>query len=183
MQKLFRIFILAATITTILTLVVRVIWSKDYRVLSFATEVTPTTLPSPTEFLLPTPTPLPEPTMLPTAIPTSKPTSTPTPTIIAQPQYTKEQIHGFIERFSAQYGVDVNVMRHIAACESGFNPSAINGPYAGLYQFGKSSWSANRILMGEDANFDLRYNAEEAAQTAAYILSVGKGWVWPNCLP
>lgn len=89
----------------------------------------------------------------------------------------------FIERFASQYSVDPNVLRHIATCESGFNANARNGPYAGLYQFGNSSWKSNRILMGEDTDPDLRYNAEESVQTAAYIISRGIKNIWPNCYP
>lgn len=89
----------------------------------------------------------------------------------------------FIERFAGQYGVDPNVLRHVAVCESGFRADAINGPYAGLFQFNVNTWKNNRKLMGEDTNLDLRFNAEEATQTAAYLMSIGKRGIWPNCYP
>ena len=130
-----------------------------------------------------TPSPTPRPTNTPIPIPTSIPTPSPSPTPIPQPLFTQEQIHSFMERFAGQYGVDVNVLRHIAVCESGFNQYAINGPYAGLFQFGKSAWTNNRTIMGEDNNPDLRLNAEEATQTTAYLISIGKGHLWPNCIP
>ena len=103
--------------------------------------------------------------------------------MILPPPVSPQEIHAFIERFSAQYGVDPNVMRHIAVCESGFNPLAINGPYIGLYQFGKSGWISNRQALGENTDTDLRLSAEESVQTAAYIISIGKGSLWPNCFP
>lgn len=111
----------------------------------------------------------------------------PTPTLIfspiPQPSVSSEEIHKFIERFAGQYGVDPNVLRHIAVCESGFNPIAVNGSYAGLYQFTSVTWKNTRIEMGEDTNPDLRFNVEEAIQTATYIISVGKQGIWPNCYP
>lgn len=133
----------------------------------------PTMTPSPSPTLTPTPTPS----------PTPKPTNTPTPTTIPQPKFSSQEIQGFMERFAGQYGDDVNILRHIAVCESGFNPSSINGPYAGLFQFNKTTWKNNRLLMGEDTNPDLRLNAEESTQTAAYLISRGKRYLWPNCYP
>lgn len=122
-------------------------------------------------------------TVFPTSKPTLVPTLTPRPTQIPHPTVDPTQIHGFIDRFSAQYVVDPNILRHIAICESGFNPRAVNGPYAGLYQFGKSTWDEYRRSMGEDNNPDLRFNPEEAIQTASFALSKGKKRIWPNCYP
>lgn len=153
---------------------------KD-KVLSVSSEMdlpTPSSYPSITPSTTPTPTSTPVP-------PTPKPTitSTPTTTPITQPKVSSQEIHAFMERFAGQYGIDVNILRHIAVCESGFNPTAINGPYAGLYQFNSLTWKNNRILMGEDTDSDLRFNAEEAIQTAAYLMSLGKFYLWPNCIP
>ena len=140
-----------------------------------------------TEEKISTPTPTASPTPMPTITPTPKPTPspspTPTPTLILPSPITPQEIHGFIERFAAQYAQDPNVLRHIAVCESGFNPLAINGPYVGLYQFGPTTWKNNRFLMGEDPDLLLRFNAEESTQTAAYMLSIRGGGVWPNCMP
>ncbi len=133
--------------------------------------------------LMPTSTETPSPTLSPTPSPSPKPTITPTPTPIPQPKITSSEIHSFMERFAGQYGVDVNVLRHIAVCESGFNPIAVNGPYAGLFQFNITAWKNNRSLMGEDLDPNLRFNAEEAIQTAAYLVSKGKRNLWPNCYP
>jgi hypothetical protein len=129
----------------------------------------------------PSPSPTPEPTVAPTpkVVPTPKPTPTPVP----QPTFSSQQINEFIDRFAAQYSVSPHVLRHIALCESGFNPSAYYVGYAGLYQFGPATWKNLRIKMGEDPNMALRYNAEEAVQTAAYALSTGKTGIWPNCAP
>jgi len=133
----------------------------------------------------------------PTAIPTAAPTPTPRPTLTPQPTkiprptptpfpvktYTPQEIHGFIERYASQYNLDVNVLRHVAVCESGFNPLAVNGPYIGLYQFGPTAWKNNRAIMGEDSELNLRYDAEESVQTAAYLISIGRSNIWPNCFP
>jgi hypothetical protein len=128
-----------------------------------------------------TPVPTPSPTPKPTKTPS--PTPVPTETPIPQPLFSPEEIHGFIERFSGQYGVDPNVLRHLAVCESGFNPLAEKLNYAGLFQFSPNTWIKYRELMGEDADIDLRLNAEEAVQTAAYALSLNNDSIWPNCAP
>jgi len=126
-----------------------------------------------------------DPTPTPTPSPTPKPTKTPkpTPTPIPQPVFSSEEIHGFIERFAGQYGVDPNVLRHLAVCESGFNPLAEKLNYVGLFQFSPNTWIKYRQLMGEDIDISLRANAEEAVQTAAYALSSGDDHIWPNCAP
>jgi hypothetical protein len=133
-----------------------------------------------------TPEPTPETTEEPTPKPTPKPSPTTTPTTVPTPTpVAPEVIHGFIDRFAAQYDVKVDVLRHIAVCESGFNPSAVNRnhDYVGLYQFGPVTWKNNRVDMGEDPDPNLRFSAEESAQTAAFMLSIGRGGIWPNCLP
>jgi hypothetical protein len=138
---------------------------------------TPTVSSSPTE----TPTATPTPTS--TIKPTPKPTPVKTPTPIPQPTFSSQQIYELINRFSGQYGVSPDVMRYIAICESGFNPTAKNSIYAGLYQFGATTWKNLRVEIGEDTDPALRLNAEEAVQTAAYAVSKGKTGLWPNCYP
>ena len=76
-----------------------------------------------------------------------------------------------------------NVMRHLAICESGFRADAVNGPYVGLFQFGPTTWQNIRAEIGENPDPDLRADAEEAIQTAAYALARGKLGIWPNCQP
>ena len=139
--------------------------------------LTPTETPTPSD--TPTPTPAPKPTS--TATPTVTPT--PTPLVLPPPPATPQQVNALIERFAAQYAVSSDALRYIAVCESGFNPLAVNGLYVGLYQFSSSAWIKNRKLIGEDANPALRYSAEESVQTAAYIISVGRSSLWPNCQP
>ncbi|OGM21896.1 hypothetical protein A2863_02275 [Candidatus Woesebacteria bacterium RIFCSPHIGHO2_01_FULL_38_9b] len=150
-------------------------------VLGYISDISPTIPPTLTPTLVPTNEPTVTPSMAPTFVPTLKPT--PEATIITQPHYSSEQINAFIERFAGQYGVDPNVLRHIAVCESGFNASSVNGPYVGLYQFSSNTWINNRSQMGEITDPELRYDAEEAVQTAAYLISIGKKGIWPNCYP
>jgi len=121
------------------------------------------------------PLPSPSPTLAPTPLPS------PTPVVIAQA--TGQQINEYMDKYAGQYGIDVNVLRHVALCESGLNPGANNLIYGGLFQFSPSTWRNYRNQMGRDNNADLRFNAEEAVQTAAFVLSQGKGYIWPNCLP
>lgn len=146
------------------------------------------TSPTPTETAIGTTSPSVQPTESPTLLPTSTPTSTPTPSPTPKPtvtpsSVTSSEVNSFIDRFSAQYGVDPNVLRYIAICESGFKSNAKNGPYIGLYQFGEITWENIRREFGEDINPNLRYSAEESVQTAAYAISKGKIGIWPNCQP
>lgn len=122
------------------------------------------------------------PTPTPTPAPTLSPTLTPTP-IPAPATYSPEQIQQFISRFAGQYGVDEHVLRHIAQCESGMNPLSINGPYAGIFQFHANTWETNRKAIGESTDSHLRLDAEEAIQTAAFVLAERGGGAWPNCTP
>jgi len=150
---------------------------KSPAVLSKKAEATQT--PTPTSTPKPTETSTPKPTIA----ATQKPTLAPTP--IPVPKYTSEQVHGFVERFAGQYGVDPNVLRALAICETDFNPEAIspNGFYYGLFQFGSTTWQNLRKEMGENSDPNLRLDAEEAAQTAAYAVSKGKRGMWPECNP
>jgi transglycosylase-like protein with SLT domain len=141
--------------------------------------INPSLAPSPTPS--PTPTPLPSPTPSPTPIPSPVPTPTPTPSL--QPEYSSEEIHGFIEKFSNQYGLDPNKLRHIAICESGFNPLAENLSYQGLYQFSPNTWKMYRNLLAKDPNPDLRLDAFTSVETAAYVMSLNQTYIWPNCSP
>lgn len=136
-----------------------------------------TSIATPTPLIISTPTPTPIPKSTP------KPTPVKTPTPIPQPNFTSQEINGFIDRFAGQYGVSPDVLRYIALCESGFNPSAKKPSYLGLFQFGPSTWQNLRVEIGEDKDVNLRANAEEAVQTAAYAISIGKKGIWPNCYP
>lgn len=160
-------------VEVILGIYVYIIRPRTY-VLGEKVATTPTATASPSESPTPSPTPSPSPTPAPTQTPKPLPTPTPPP---------PAEINALIDRFSGQYAVDPNVMRHIAICESGFNPLAVNGPYVGLYQFEKITWRNLREEIGEDIRADLRFSAEESAQTAAYAISKGKRGIWPNCAP
>lgn len=141
----------------------------------------PTLTPSSTPISTPsTPIPTPIKTLSPTKSPSPTPTPKPTPVSTLT---SSSEVNAFIDRFSAQYSVDANVLRYIAICESGFKSNASKAGYVGLYQFGPVTWKNIRKEIGEDPNPELRYSAEESIQTAAYALSKGKGGIWPNCQP
>ncbi len=149
------------------------------------------TAPFPTSTVIPTVAPSLTPELTSSPTPTvktkpknkPKPTAVPSPTPKPAPKYTSEQIYRLMDRFAGQYGVDANVLRHIAVCESGFDPGAENLSYAGLFQFSPNTWIKYRKIMGEQTDPDLRLDAEEAVQTAAYVLSVNQASIWPNCTP
>src|SRR3989338_5008270 len=86
--------------------------------------------PTPTATLTPTPT------LAPTNTPT--PTSTPTPTFTPSPTPTPMPITSFesyFDQYSNQYGVDKDLLKKIAYCESWMSTGAANGEYGGVYQF------------------------------------------------
>lgn len=115
-----------------------------------------------------TETPIPSPTPLPTATPKPKPLSVP-------------ELDSLFSKYSNHYSIDKNLLAKIAACESGFNSNAVNGVYAGIFQFSPSAWIITRNMMSMDPNPDLRHNAEESIKTAAFKLSVSGISFWPNC--
>lgn len=122
------------------------------------------------------------PTMpLPTATPPSadEPTEAPTPEPTNPPA---PELEAMFDKYSSEYGVDKELMKKIARCESGFNTTSNNsGIYLGMFQFGSQTWVANRNRMGLDANPNLRTNPEEAIRTAAYVISTRGPGAWPNC--
>ena len=134
---------------------------------------TPTQQPTPTPTATPIPLPTNTPTPTPTAIPTPEPTAVPAPV----------DLESLFTRFSGEYSVDKELLKRIAACESGFNASSHNVAhgYAGMYQFAESSWTAVRSRMGADPNPDLRFNAEESIRTAAFHIAGGGQGAWPSC--
>lgn len=106
------------------------------------------------------------------------PTITPIPTAV-----DSEVIYKMIDKYAQMGGIDPNVVRYMAICESGFRSNAINGIYVGLFQFAPQSWKNLRIEMGKDSDINLRFSPEESIQTVVYALSKGKEKMWPNCLP
>lgn len=120
--------------------------------------------------------PSPTPTSLPTFTPTPTPTSPPAiPTIITN-------FETYFEQFASQYGVDKELMKQIARCESGFNPESRNGTYGGMFQFAESTWVTTRSEMGKDTNTDLRFSAQDAIETAAFKIGRHGAGAWSGCL-
>ncbi len=143
------------------------------------------TILNPRSSLTPSPSlpPPPSPKPSPITPPSPSLTPTPSPSSSPQPQFSPEEIHNFFVSFSNEYHLDVNILRHIAVCESGFNPQAQNLSYAGLFQFSQNTWTHYRNLQNLDPNPDLRLNAKEAIKTASYVLSINQAYIWPNCVP
>ena len=116
----------------------------------------------------------------PTRKPEPKPQSQ-TEAYVIQSQPAPSDVDTLIEMYATEYGVNKDMMVHIAKCESGFRSNAVNGPYAGIYQFVASTWSSNRRAMGLDPDPTLRYNLEEAVKTAAFKMSRDGYGAWPVC--
>jgi hypothetical protein len=138
-----------------------------------------TDTPVPTNTLTPTPTntPIPTPTDTPIPTPTNTPTPTPSPTPITAPGI----LENWFNQYAGQYGVDSQLLKRIAYCESEFNQTAVNGIYVGIFQFNEDIWIRYRQELGHDPNLDLRLDANESIKTAAYLISKGKLFFWPNC--
>lgn len=138
--------------------------------------------PSPTPTNTPTPTltiaPPPSPTSKPKPTTTPKPSPTPLPTRVP---VTNQQLEDWFTGYSNNYSVDKEKLKKIAYCESKFNANAVNGDYAGLFQFSKNTWEITRRQMNLDNNPNLRFNAEESIKTAAFKISAGGISAWKNC--
>lgn len=157
-------------------------------------QITPTLNPSPSSLSIFTPSPSPSPIINQTIINSSGVNTPETSENISkiypanagpspQPSFSPEEIHGFIDEFSQKYNLDSNLLRHIAVCESGFNPSAKNLSYAGLFQFSPNAWAHYQNLLNLEPDPDTRYNAKISVQTASYVLSINQAYIWPNCIP
>lgn len=90
-------------------------------------------------------------------------------------------LKALFNKYGNEYGIGEQVLEKIGRCESGFNPQAVNGPYAGMYQFVASTWVSNRKAMGLDPNPNLRFNTEEAIRTTAFKISRDGTGAWPVC--
>jgi len=123
-------------------------------------------------------TPTPTLTPTPSITPSPKPTTTPTPTPVP---VSGNQLDTWFTQYSNHYSIDRDKLWRVAVCESGLRPNAINGPYAGLFQFSSSTWASTRKTMGMDSNIDLRFSPEEAIKTAAFKISTSGLSAWPNC--
>jgi len=117
------------------------------------------------------------------AVPVPTPVLTPLDPLPTAKPATAQEINAFIEAYAQEYAVEVDVLRHVAICESGFKADAVNGDYLGLYQFASITWQKIRSEMKLDTNLTLRLDARESVKTAAYIISEGKKDIWPNCFP
>ncbi len=142
--------------------------------IALAALLTPTPPPSPTPAVTPTVTPMPTSTPVPT--PTHSPTPRPTPI-----PYVASDLDRWFEQYSNLASVDKSLLQKIAACESEFKPQAINGDYAGLFQYSSSTWISARNQMNLDTDVGLRFSPEEAIKTAAFTLSTRGPGAWPNC--
>ena len=152
-----------------------VVPKAEGHLISPISSVTPS--PSPIPTATPTPLPTATPTPIPTAPPSPTPTATPTPTPIITPL----DLEQLFQKYSDTFHVDRDLLKRIAACESGFNSNASFLDYAGMFQFSTESWKLTRQSMNEDSNPDLRKNAEEAIKTAAFKIANGGQGAWPNC--
>jgi hypothetical protein len=122
--------------------------------------------------------------LLPSIPPTPKPTQPPqtlNPAPIQPQPLPPSDYDHLMEEYGNLYGVNPEVMKKIARCESGFNPGAVNGPYGGMFQFLTSTWISNRNAMGLDPDPSLRFNAEEAIKTAAFKMGRDGTGAWPVC--
>ena len=105
----------------------------------------------------------------------------PTPTNTSKPVVGPVELEILVDMYAGTYGVRKDIMMIIMKCESGFNPSATNGSFGGLFQFMSSTWISNRKAMGLDPNPQLRFNAEEAIRTAAFKMGRDGYGAWPAC--
>lgn len=176
---------LAAVI--IISLILMLIYSFNIAKLNSKKSVSssPSPTPSPTNRPTPSvgrfsPTPIPTPKPSPSPSPSPSPTPTPTPKPIPI-IINNEQLNSFFSKYAGEYGVDEELLKYIAECESNMNPQAVNGPYGGLFQFTPRTWAATRQTMPADPNPALRFNPEEAIKTAAFKISRGGIGAWPNC--
>lgn len=146
--------------------------------------VSPVVIVTPTIEITPTPVATISATPTPIASVSAEPKKKVAKKIIPTPTMEKgEIVSGFVDKYSTEYGLNPNVVRHLAMCESGFRTNATNGKYVGLFQYDSQTWIRIRTEMGKTTDPELRYSAEEAIRTTAFALSKGKSGLWPNCVP
>lgn len=129
-------------------------------------------------FTTPSPTPVPTTTPTPHPTATPKPTATPFPTPIP---VSSGQLDGWFTDYANSYGIDRQKFWMAAVCESKLRVNAVNGDYAGLYQFSANTWRSVRFRMGLDPDPSLRLNPEESIRTAAFKIARDGYAAWPNC--
>ncbi|MFT4037068.1 MAG: transglycosylase SLT domain-containing protein [Thermomicrobiales bacterium] len=88
--------------------------------------------------------------------------------------YSEQEILGFIKKAAKKYGQSESAMVRVARCESVLDHCAYNssGPYYGLYQFLKSTWS--KTPWGDQSIWD----PEAQAMAAAWMWSEGRKNEW-----
>ena len=156
----------------------KVSFNPKKEVLSQKIEIEKVTTPSPTFTPEPTETSTPTPTPKPTIKPAPTPAPIPTPTPIVKAPGNFEPL---FSEFASMFGVDANLLKKIAECETHFNNAVSAPPYAGMFQFREDTWETYRKLMRKDPDINLRYGARESIETAAYVVSLGKLHLWPVC--
>jgi hypothetical protein len=129
----------------------------------------------------PKPTKIPVPS--PTAVVLASESSSSTPTPIQKPPVAQAGIpyDEYFTKYAGQFAVNKELLVHIARCESGFRPGAVNGEYLGMYQYLASTWQSTRRAMGENPDPSLRANPEEAIKTSAWKIANGGIGAWPIC--
>lgn len=93
----------------------------------------------------------------------------------------KSNLDHLFDKYASEFNVSKQILKHIAYCESRFNPYALNGSFGGLFQFHPNTWVKERQRHGWDPNPELRFNSEEAIKTAAAKIAGGGIGAWPNC--
>lgn len=76
---------------------------------------------------------------------------------------------------AATYGVPASRLTRVAYCESTLDPSAGNGPYQGLFQFGSTLWAHTPYR-----DFP-RTDPYASALAASWAFSRGMAPHWPVC--
>jgi soluble lytic murein transglycosylase-like protein len=86
--------------------------------------------------------------------------------------YSQQQVAGIIVAAAARYGVDSNMLIHVAMCESGLNPNAYDAASgaSGLFQFMPGTFYGNGGHNIWDPN--------DQATVAARMFSQGLGGAW-----
>jgi hypothetical protein len=110
--------------------------------------------------------------------PQTPPAQAPIPAVRTYPE---SQYEAWFEQYGSQFGVEPELLKKIAYCESHYNPGAQNGPYGGMYQYLDSTWQATRNLMGLDPDPNLRFDAEQSIMTSAFKIKAGGIRAWPVC--
>lgn len=101
--------------------------------------------------------------------------------ILSQPPPSRDQLEIMFSAYAQIYKIDKHLLQSIAFCESRYNPAAVNGRHAGMYQFNPTTWQATRKRMGYDPDINLRFDAEEAVRTAAFKISNSGSGAWAVC--